>query len=157
MDNTLNHKYITSFLQWSLEFRRKNGGREVVHLIVKTSRNCIACKDKSHPLYTFKQLFVTERIEVAQKAKLYYNCLRSRYGTPCKFSNCMLKTSMSFDDNQANKSASSNSTTTQSKWLLKLSDRNNATSLVMSTMSCFVPQLLTSINIYTGKKFVAIF
>jgi len=33
MDNTLNHKCITSFLQQSLKFRKKNGGSKVVHLI----------------------------------------------------------------------------------------------------------------------------
>ncbi|KYQ57974.1 hypothetical protein ALC60_03024 [Trachymyrmex zeteki] len=36
-------------------------------LVVKASRNCIACKGKRHPLYTcnvFKQLAVTERIDM---------------------------------------------------------------------------------------------
>ncbi|XP_018300724.1 uncharacterized protein [Mycetomoellerius zeteki] len=51
-------------------------------LVVRASRNCIACKGKRHPLYTcnvFKQLTVTERIDMVKKAKLCYNCLRSHY------------------------------------------------------------------------------
>jgi len=61
--------------------------------VVKTSRNCIACKAKQHPLYLcdkFKQLPVSERIKRVKDAKLCYNCMRSHRGTPCKFSSCLI-------------------------------------------------------------------
>ncbi|KYN16906.1 hypothetical protein ALC57_10816 [Trachymyrmex cornetzi] len=81
--------------------------------VVKASRNCIACKGKRHPLYTynaFKQLAITERIDMVRKAKLCYNCLRSNHGVPCKFSNYQINTVcqkryniLLHNDNHANK------------------------------------------------------
>ncbi|XP_011883829.1 PREDICTED: uncharacterized protein LOC105570979, partial [Vollenhovia emeryi] len=60
---------------------------------LNTSRNCIACKIKQHPLYLctrFKQLIVPKRIELVRSAKVCYNCLRSHRDSPCKFSSCTI-------------------------------------------------------------------
>ncbi|XP_071580875.1 uncharacterized protein [Temnothorax nylanderi] len=61
--------------------------------LINSSRNCIVCKTKKHPLYlcdTFKKLPVPKRIETVKNAKICYNCLRSHRDTPCKFSNCTI-------------------------------------------------------------------
>lgn len=61
--------------------------------VVNTSRNCIVCKVKQHPLYLcdkFKQLSVPKCIETIRNAKLCYNCLRSHRNNPCKFSSCTI-------------------------------------------------------------------
>lgn len=61
--------------------------------LLNTSRNCIACKTKRHPLYLcdkFKQLSIPKRIETVRNAKVCYNCLRSHRDSPCKFSNCTI-------------------------------------------------------------------
>lgn len=59
--------------------------------MVKTSRNCIACKIGRHPLYLcdkFKQLPVSQRIELVRNAKICFNCFRSHPAVVCRFSNC---------------------------------------------------------------------
>jgi len=61
--------------------------------VLNTSRNCMACKIKQHPLYRcdkFKQLPVPKRIEIVRSAKICYNCLRSHRERPCKFSACTI-------------------------------------------------------------------
>ncbi|XP_071641515.1 uncharacterized protein [Temnothorax longispinosus] len=62
-------------------------------LLINSSRNCIVCKTKKHPLYLcdkFKKLPVPKRIETVRNAKICYNCLRSHRDSPCKFSNCTI-------------------------------------------------------------------
>lgn len=62
-------------------------------LVLNTSRKCIVCKIKKHPLYIcdkFKQMSVQKRIETVKNAKICYNCLRSHRNEPCKFSNCTI-------------------------------------------------------------------
>ncbi|XP_070530075.1 uncharacterized protein [Cardiocondyla obscurior] len=59
--------------------------------IVDTSRNCVVCKNKQHPLFvcdTFKQMPVQKRIDTIKKARLCYNCLRSHRNRPCGYSTC---------------------------------------------------------------------
>ncbi|XP_070518858.1 uncharacterized protein [Cardiocondyla obscurior] len=58
---------------------------------INTSRNCIACKNKIHPLYVcdkFQALSVPKRIELVKRAKVCFNCFRSHLGLPCKSGNC---------------------------------------------------------------------
>ncbi|XP_071581408.1 LOW QUALITY PROTEIN: uncharacterized protein [Temnothorax nylanderi] len=48
--------------------------------VANVTNNCVACKDKQHPLFkcnTFKQLTIPKRIELVKDAMLCYNCLRS--------------------------------------------------------------------------------
>ncbi|KYN22651.1 hypothetical protein ALC57_04941 [Trachymyrmex cornetzi] len=61
--------------------------------VLSTSRGCIMCKTKRHPLYLcdkFKRLPIPKRIEAVREAKICYNCLRSHRDRPCKFSNCTI-------------------------------------------------------------------
>ncbi|XP_011866768.1 PREDICTED: uncharacterized protein LOC105561415 [Vollenhovia emeryi] len=61
--------------------------------VLNSSRNCVACKTKRHPLYLcdkFKQLSVPKRIELVKNAKICYNCLRSHRDSPYKFSSCTI-------------------------------------------------------------------
>ncbi|XP_011865242.1 PREDICTED: uncharacterized protein LOC105560603 [Vollenhovia emeryi] len=61
--------------------------------VLNTSRNCVACKAKRHPLFVcdkFKQLPVPKRIELVRSAKVCYNCVRSHRDRPCKFSRCSI-------------------------------------------------------------------
>lgn len=61
--------------------------------LLNTSRNCVVCKIKQHPLYLcdkFKQLSVPKRIETVKSAKVCYNCLRSYQNSACKSSNCTI-------------------------------------------------------------------
>ncbi|XP_077255218.1 uncharacterized protein LOC143893566 [Temnothorax americanus] len=74
-------------------FKKRRIGSTNQTFMSNTSRNCIACKTKRHPLYLcdkFKQLPVPKRIETVRNAKVCYNCLRSHRDSPCKFSNCTI-------------------------------------------------------------------
>ncbi|XP_011629838.1 uncharacterized protein LOC105422235 [Pogonomyrmex barbatus] len=62
-------------------------------LLVNATNNCVACRNKKHPLFQcdkFKQLDVSKRVEVVKRAKLCYNCLRSHQGKFCNYSNCTI-------------------------------------------------------------------
>lgn len=73
--------------------KRKRGNSLNRSFVLSTSRNCVACKVKRHPLYVcdkFKKLSVPKRIETVRHAKVCYNCLRSHRDNPCTFSNCTI-------------------------------------------------------------------
>lgn len=61
--------------------------------MTNATNNCVACKNKSHPLFKcekFRQLDVPKRIEFIKNARLCYNCLRSHRGKICNYSNCTI-------------------------------------------------------------------
>lgn len=91
-------------------------------LTTTTSKNCIACKSKRHPLFLckqFKQLSIPKRIELIKGAKLCYNCIRSHLGEACKHTACTIcgkkhNTLLHLDQSaRVDKASTSKSETTQ--------------------------------------------
>lgn len=133
----------------------KRGRTSNKAFVVSAKNNCVACKNKQHPLFKcdkFKQLTIPKRIELVKNAMLCYNCLRSHRGKACNYTNCTICHKRHNTLIHLGKSTTSKADTTDRKTIQNEAQENDITASLTTSSPDFTPQLMTSAMILVRNR-----